>query len=67
MNPEFRRNLWMELTTHRLVAMPAVLVLVLALVYAASEERAGNVAMAAAVIAVAAVAAADVGNPTFPS
>lgn len=51
MNPEFRRNLWMELTTHRLVAMPAVLVLVLALVYAASEERAGNVAMAAAAIA----------------
>lgn len=51
MNPEFRRNLWLELTTHRLVAMPAVLALVLALVYAASDERAGNVALAAALIA----------------
>lgn len=51
MNPEFRRNLWMELTTHRLVAMPAMLVLVLALVYAASDDRAANVATAAAVIA----------------
>lgn len=51
MNPEFRRNLWLELTLHRLVAMPAVLALVLALVYAASDEGAGSVAMAAAVIA----------------
>ena len=25
MNPELRRNLWLELSTHRLVAMPAVL------------------------------------------
>jgi hypothetical protein len=51
MNPEFRRNLWLELTLHRLVAMPAVLALVLALVYAASDEGAANVAMGAAVIA----------------
>lgn len=51
MNPEFRRNLWLELTLHRLVAMPAVLALVLALAYAASDEGAGSVAMAAAVIA----------------
>ena len=28
MNPELRRNLWIELTTHRLLAMPAVLLLV---------------------------------------
>jgi hypothetical protein len=28
MNPEFQRNLWLELPSHRLVAMPAVLVLV---------------------------------------
>ncbi len=27
MNPEFQRNLWLELPPHRLVAMPAVLVL----------------------------------------
>lgn len=30
MNPELRRNLWMELTRHRLVAMPAVLLLLFA-------------------------------------
>jgi len=51
LNPEFRRNLWLELTLHRLVAMPAVLLLVLALVYAASEHGADSVATAAAVIA----------------
>ncbi len=28
MNPEFQRNLWLELPTHRLIAMPAVLMLV---------------------------------------
>ncbi|MEI8394044.1 MAG: hypothetical protein WCF85_04855 [Rhodospirillaceae bacterium] len=28
MNPEFQRNLWLELPPHRLVSMPAVLVLV---------------------------------------
>jgi hypothetical protein len=31
MNPELRRNLWLELTTHRLVAMPAVLFLLFVL------------------------------------
>ncbi len=31
MNPELRRNLWLELTTHRLVAMPVVLFLVFVL------------------------------------
>ncbi len=25
MNPELRRNLWLELSTHRLIAMPVVL------------------------------------------
>jgi hypothetical protein len=28
MNPEFRRNLWLELPAHRLIALPAVLLLV---------------------------------------
>ncbi len=27
-NPEFRRNLWLEFSTHRLVAMPAVLLVI---------------------------------------
>ncbi|HEY4999273.1 MAG TPA: hypothetical protein VII36_09025, partial [Usitatibacter sp.] len=31
MNPELRRNLWLELSTHRLIAMPAVLFLVFVL------------------------------------
>lgn len=53
MNPEFRRNLWLELTPHRLVAMPVLLLLVLALVYAASDEKMTSVAVAAAIIAAA--------------
>ena len=53
LNPEFRRNLWLELTPHRLIAMPLLLVLVLALVYAASVDRMESVAVAAAVIAAA--------------
>lgn len=32
MNPELRRNLWLELTTHRLVIAPVLLMIVLALV-----------------------------------
>ena len=32
-NPELRRNLWLELTPHRLIAMPAILVLGLTLAY----------------------------------
>ena len=51
MNPEFRRNLWLELTPHRLIAMPLLLVLVLALVYAASTDKRESVAVAAATIA----------------
>jgi hypothetical protein len=31
MNPELRRNFWLELTTHRLVAMPGVIFLILVL------------------------------------
>ena len=38
MNPELRRNLWLELSMHRLVAMPVVLVLVLALISARSSD-----------------------------
>lgn len=51
LNPEFRRNLWLELSVHRLVAMPAILVLVLALVYTASEDKLDATAGAAALIA----------------
>lgn len=54
MNPEFRRNLWLELSLHRLVAMPVVLLLVLALVYAAaSSDKLDSMAMMAALIAAA--------------
>lgn len=53
MNPEFRRNLWLELTPHRLIAMPLLLVLVLALVYAASNDKRESVGLAAALIAAA--------------
>lgn len=38
MNPELRRNLWMELTRHRLIGMPTVLLLVFAL-FATGEAR----------------------------
>ena len=34
MNPELRRNLWLELSTHRLIAMPVVLAAVFILTYA---------------------------------
>lgn len=36
MNPELRRNLWLEFSPHRLIAAPVVIALVLALVAAAS-------------------------------
>src|SRR6185295_11370451 len=48
---EFNRNLWLELTPHRLIAMPVLLVLVLALVYAVSEEKMTSVAAVASFIA----------------
>ncbi len=37
MNPELRRNLWLELTPHRLIALPVALVLIFGLVYKLSE------------------------------
>lgn len=39
MNPELRRNLWLELTTHRLIAMPGVLFLVFAMFIATDTSN----------------------------
>lgn len=39
MNPELRRNLWLELTAHRLIAMPGVLLLVFAMFVAAEAPH----------------------------
>lgn len=39
-NPEFRRNLWLELSTHRLLAAPLVIALIAALIVAASPRDA---------------------------
>jgi hypothetical protein len=39
-NPEFRRNLWLELSPYRLMGMPAVLAAVFLLVYVLSGETA---------------------------
>lgn len=44
LNPEFRRNLALELTRHRLLAMPGVLLLAFLLAYALAGERAGMLA-----------------------
>ena len=38
MNPELRRNLWLELTPHRLLAMPVGLVLAFMLAYSLSKD-----------------------------
>jgi len=51
LNPELRRNLWLELTLHRLIAMPVVLAMIFALVQAGSEDPRASVAVAAAWIA----------------
>jgi hypothetical protein len=54
LNPELRRNLWLELTLHRLIAMPVVLAMVFALFYARGTDgadSAASVAVAAAWIA----------------
>ncbi len=51
LNPELRRNLWLELTLHRLIAMPVVLLMVFAMIHVAGEEGAEKVAVAAAWIA----------------
>lgn len=39
MNPEFKRNLWLEFSLHRLVAAPVVIALVLLLVAAVSKDN----------------------------
>jgi hypothetical protein len=39
MNPELRRNFWLELTTHRLVAMPGVLILLFGLFIATDASH----------------------------
>jgi|CXWL01.1.fsa_nt_gi hypothetical protein len=51
LNPELRRNLWLELTLHRLIAMPVVLLMVFAMIQFAGEDGAEKVAVAAAWIA----------------
>ena len=38
MNPELRRNLWLELSVHRVIAMPVVLLLVMGLIGARSSD-----------------------------
>jgi hypothetical protein len=48
-NPEFRRNLWLEFSTHRLVAMPAVL-LVIVLAVNTLMGGSGSRAVAATVV-----------------
>jgi hypothetical protein len=42
MNPELRRNIWLELTWHRLLAMPVILALGFALAYILGEPNAGT-------------------------
>ena len=37
-SPEFQRNIWLELTSHRLVGMPAVLLAVFFLIYLVTGE-----------------------------
>lgn len=54
MNPELRRNLWIELSVHRLIAAPATLALIFLLAYASPTYRSIDyVATAAMVIALA--------------
>lgn len=51
MNAELRRNLWLELTLHRLLALPVGLVLIFMLVYVVAEEgRHGALATTAATL-----------------
>ncbi len=59
MNPELRRNLWLELSTHRLIAMPVVLTAVFILTYA---FKSGSLALGDAE---AASAVAHVAPATF--
>jgi hypothetical protein len=56
MNPELRRNLWLELTTHRLLAMPAVLLLVFGVLAGnAGREWAGTLTSTATALFIALV------------
>jgi hypothetical protein len=51
MNAEFTRNLWLELTTHRLIAAPVLLLLLFALISAFNDYSPGpQVATAALVV-----------------
>ncbi len=43
MNPELRRNLWLEFSTHRLIAVPAVIVLIVLLVMSAADTNADSI------------------------
>jgi len=45
MNPELRRNLWLELSVHRLLATPALIALVSMLILVNSNGR-GHTALA---------------------
>ena len=42
MNPEFHRNVWLELTPHRMISMPAVLAAVFFLVYLIAGDNYPN-------------------------
>ena len=54
LNPELRRNLWLELTLHRLIAMPAVLLLVFGLTFVLNRDAPGEpLAGAAAILFIA--------------
>jgi hypothetical protein len=47
-NPELRRNLWLEFSLHRVIAVPVVIALIAMLIVAAGKEVLQNIAMAAA-------------------
>ncbi|MEQ1776787.1 MAG: hypothetical protein ABL891_23620, partial [Burkholderiales bacterium] len=49
MNPELRRNLWLEFSLHRMIAVPAVIVLIALLIIASDDKNVTrSLAMAAA-------------------
>src|SRR6185503_1115996 len=52
-NPELRRNLWLELTLHRMLALPVALALLFMLVGALNENPREPLAVAAATLFVA--------------
>ncbi len=53
MNPELRRNLWLEATPVRLVLMPAILGLLLLLAYVSDHHRLGEAVASTALVCVA--------------